>query len=135
MEKTAERDWITPLEASLEMSIRNGIFISPDDIKQMRLHDRLDEQAIMRVSNRLSLYDREYIAQRAPIPNKRGRTTIESTDVATWIEEYPQTIQRLEEEGFSIPDKEDAHRIIEERKKRRDASRAGRHSKTRSKNP
>ncbi|MBA2681044.1 MAG: hypothetical protein H0U76_21940 [Ktedonobacteraceae bacterium] len=110
-------EWISPLEASLEASIRAGILISQDDIKQLRNKGKIPDAYTQRVSNRLTLYSRQYLlSPDFRLPAKRVSNPIEPDHVATWLEEYPQTVARLEQEGFTLPHKELALAVIEERR-------------------
>jgi hypothetical protein len=105
-------EWISPLEAALEMSVRGGCYISPDDIKQAR--KRLPEGAHIPVSKRASVYRRENI--RDLKINKREQEQPSKEVVVSWLWEFPETIQQLEQEGFTIPHKEEA--LIELEKQR-----------------
>lgn len=131
------REWITPLEAALEMSMRNRKIIFPDDIKQMRLHNRLDSNAVMQISNRLWLYDRNYIVSGAPVPIKRNQATIERECeyIASWLEDFPATVTRLQEMGYAFYDDnkknneaiQKAKIIQKERQARRKENQSGRY--------
>ncbi len=114
--QTAQQiEWITPLEASLEASVRSGVFISPDDIKQLRNRGRIAEEHTQRLSNRLTLYSRQYLlSPELKMPTKRN-SPIKAEHVATWLEEYPGRVEALESEGFTIPCKEEAIALIPQR--------------------
>ena len=112
-------EWITPLEASLEVSVRSGVFISPDDIKQLRNRGRITEEHTQRLSNRLTLYSRQHLlSPELKMPAKRN-SPIQAEHVATWLEEYPERVTSLEGEGFTIPCKEEALQIIPQRQANR----------------
>lgn len=100
-------EWIGPLEASLEMSIRRGIYISPDDIKQLRNKKRLPEGSYLTVSNRSTIYQRQTIRDFQGL-KKREVVPIGKDLVVNWLWEFPKTIQALEQEGYNIPHKEEA---------------------------
>jgi hypothetical protein len=102
-------EWISPLEAALEMSIRGACYISPDDIKQAR--KRLPEGSYIPVSKRASVYKRDSIQKLKINKREQGEPTVET--VVSWLWEFPGTIEVLEQEGFSIPHKEEAQTMLE----------------------
>lgn len=109
---TKLNEWISPLEASLEMSIRKGCYISPDDIKQAR--GRLPEGSYISISKRGSVYKRESI-RNFTINKQKAKQEKPSTEVvASWLWEFPETVKQLEEEKFFIPNKEDALKLLKE---------------------
>jgi len=112
-------EWITPLEASLEVSIRKGFFVSPDDLKQLRNTGKIDKQYIKHASKRLTLYDRSFIVEQLPTPTKRQERPVEAKDVADWLEDCAETIGILLRQGFHIPDIEKAQRLVKEREQER----------------
>lgn len=114
MTQTKLNEWISPLEASLEMSIRKGYYILPDDIKQARR--RLPEGSHIAISKRGSVYKRESIKDFTINKQKAKQEKPNKDIVATWLWEFPDTIEQLEEEGFSIPNKEDALSLLKEQK-------------------
>jgi len=105
-------EWISPLEASLEMSIRGGCYISPDDIKQAR--KRLPEGSYIPVSKRSSVYKRDNIRELKINKREQEQPPIEA--VVSWLWEFPETIKHLEQEGFTIPHKEEAQTKLEEQR-------------------
>src|SRR5438105_2793925 len=107
-------DWISPLEASLEMSLRQGCYISPDDIKQAR--KRLPQGAHMPISNRLSVYSRNAIRQAKinKVPSKQKQPDL--SVVISWLWEFPETIRHLEREGFVLPLKREAEIELEKQR-------------------
>lgn len=122
-------EWITPLEASLEVSIRKGFFVSPDDLKQLRNRGKIDKQYVRHASKRLTLYDRAFIVEQLPAPTKHQDSPIEGKHVADWLEDCSETVGSLLAQGFSVPCLEDAQRIIKERQtERRQRKNRGRYS-------
>lgn len=118
MSQTTE--WITPLEASLEVSVRKGFFVSPDDLKQLRNTGKIDKQYVKHASKRLTLYDRSFIVAELPAPTKRHEPAIEAKHVADWLEDCTETIGSLLKQGFRIPDLEAAQCIVREREEERE---------------
>lgn len=112
MAKNHLAEWISPLEASLEMSIRKGCYISPDDLKQAR--KRFPEGAYIPVSKRASVYKRSLI--RKLTINKRDERPPSQEVVVSWLWEFPETITSLEQEGYAIPHKEEAQTVLEAQK-------------------
>lgn len=112
-------EWITPLEASLEISIRKGHFVSPDDLKQLRNKGKIDKQYLLRVSNEITLYKRDFIVSDLPAPNKRTKQDAPVEYVAKWLEEYPETIVALMRDGFVIPNLEEANTKVAQKKRER----------------
>lgn len=112
MSKNKLNEWIGPLEASLEMSIRGGCYISPDDIKQAR--ERLPKGSYIPVSKRASIYKRDSIKEFTI--NKRDSKLPNKDVVASWLWEFPKTVKHLEQEGFSIPHKEVAQNLLEQQR-------------------
>lgn len=116
----------------MAMSLKHGYYISPDDIKQLRLHGKIDERHIKKMTMRLSLYDRNYLLSEVKPPNKRAssQTTITDEIIATWLESCQQEKERLEKEGIYISSsqQEAAQKIIEQRELSRQEKRVGRYS-------
>jgi len=125
-------EWITPLEASMAMSLKYGYYISPDDIKQLRTKKRIDEKHIKKMSMRLSLYDRAYLLTEVKAPQKRTSSKTEITDeiVATWLESCQMEKERLEKENITLSPEQQAaaQTLIEQREIYRREKRAGRNS-------
>ncbi len=114
MGKQKLKEWITPLEASLEMSVRKGYYVSPDDIKQLRNAGRLPESAYMVVSKRASIYSRQAIRDFTGSFNKREQRPPEIATVAAWLWEFPETIAALEKEGLALPLKDAGLALLKE---------------------
>lgn len=119
MSKQKLKEWITPLEASLEMSVRKGYYVSPDDIKQLRSTERLPESAYMVVSKRASIYNRQAIRDFTGSFNKREQREPEAATVSSWLWEFPETIAALEKEGFSIPLKDEGLAVLKEQEQQK----------------
>lgn len=131
-------DWITPQEASLEMSIRpkGNAYVSPDDIKQLRLNGKLSEKSYMQVSRRLTLYLRKDMRELDKFQKREtGDETFDPNIVATWLEVFPKTIQQLEATGRTIPHKSEAMRIVQERLGTPSKATGGRKPRTQEDNP
>lgn len=111
-------DWITPSEASLEVSIRKGFFVSPDDLKQLR-KNKIGENYVKRLSKRVVLYDRNFIVEQLPAPHKRVMHPIEPEHIANWLEEHPQVIIALVTSGLRVPHLDQANEILAQRIKQR----------------
>lgn len=112
-------EWITPLEASLEVSIRKGFFVSPDDLKQLRNTGKIDAQYVRHASKQLTLYDRNFIIEQLPAPTKRQDSSIEPIHVAHWLENCAPTIGLLLREGFQIPHLVAAQEVVKKREAER----------------
>lgn len=113
-------EWIASLEACLEISIRKGFYVSPDDLRQLRNKHKIDEQYINQLSKRIVLYDRRYIVEHLPAPHKRVEHKLEPEHIATWLELYPQTIINLLKSGLYVPHMDDAGKIVAQRIKDRE---------------
>ncbi len=108
MLETQLQEWISPQEASLVMSVRRGIYVSPDDIKQLRNQGRFEDGTFINVSKRNTIYKRSMI-ERFEGPKKRSKEISKEGEerfievVARWLWEFPKTIQELENQGYTIP--------------------------------
>ncbi len=123
-------DWISPQEASLEMSIKENAYVSPDDIKQLRLTGKLNQESYMHVSSRLTLYLRKAMREFDQFQKREtGEKTFDPKIVATWLEMFPKTIQQLESDGHIIPRKEEAAKLVQERPKKSTKATGGRKPK------
>lgn len=111
-------EWISPLEAALEMSIRGDCYISPDDIKQAR--KRFPDGSYIPVSKRASVYKRSSIQGLKINKREKGEPPVET--VVSWLWEFPETIEVLEQEGFFIPRKEEAQIILDAQRSRKQSN-------------
>lgn len=104
-------EWISPQEASLIMSIKRGVYVSPDDIKQLRNDGKLPDGSFLRISNRNTIYKRSAIENYAGL-NKRTLKEIDTNTVAVWLWEFEETVNALERQGFTIPYKQEAEQLV-----------------------
>jgi len=85
--------WISANEASLEMSIRAGTYISPHDIGQWKRKKG--------IANRTTLYNRADV-RKFPI-KKRVKRPVPESVMDTWQQAFPATVRALRAEGYAVP--------------------------------
>jgi hypothetical protein len=88
----SSEDLVTPEEAASIMSNRAGYEITPDDIRQMRRHNRLKAARQMR---RTTLYERSEIENATP-PKKRHPKKLKSEDKVTDLDPNPTNRQKTQ---------------------------------------
>lgn len=138
-------EWISPQEASLVMSLLRGVYISPDDIKQAR-RKKLSEDDYIQPSETNTVYRREAIEQLEirkrhsgaffgpVVQDKYKRQPVDI--IANWLKEFPHTIEYMEARGYKVPMKEEALRILAEKKRQKgDSAKATKSRETHNKTP
>lgn len=111
MSKKQLAEWISPQEASLIMSIRRRVYVSPDDIKQLRNDGRLPDGSYQRISNRNTIYQRHAIENFTGL-NKRTLREIDAHMMAVWLWEFEETVNTLASQGYDIPYRKEAEQIV-----------------------
>lgn len=104
-------EWISPQEASLVMSIMRGVYISSDDIKQLRNDGRLPDDSYIRVSKRNTIYKRSAIEAFSGL-NKRAPKEVDANIMAVWLWEFEETVNVLESQGYAIPSRKAAEQMV-----------------------
>lgn len=123
----SENDWITPQEASLEVSIRLGRLVTSDDLRQLKRTGKIPEEYTKHFSRQITLYQRDYILRELPAPTPKvtkGAKEIDVNHVVFWLENYGPSVDALLKKGFTIKCLEDARKEVRNREERKRQSKA-----------
>lgn len=118
--------WMTPQEASLEISVRRGYLVTTDALRQLKRTGKIPMDKVKQFNRQVSLYNRAYILDSLPAPKRPGSGDIDVKHTVFWLENYGERVEHLLRIGFSIDCIEEARAEVQRRAREKEDAKINR---------